>query len=187
MQQPVYESRSFARALAGVSGLIGSIIAAAGLLAVPGLVSPSRASDVATPAPAFTLARRGGGEVALADLRGQVVLINFWATWCGPCRKEMPLLEQLQKKYAPLGFTMLGVNVEADGRLFDTFLRDVPVTFPILLDPANGVSKLYNVEAMPSTVIVDRKGNVRYVHQGYQPGDEGKYQDVIRALVRERA
>ena len=189
MQQTVTvtDTGSFRRAAAGIAGLIGSIVTAAGLLALPGLVSPSRASDVATPAPAFALERRGGGKVALADLKGQVVLINFWATWCGPCRKEMPLLDQLQKKYAPLGFTLLGVNVEEDGRLFDAFLKDVPVSFPILLDPANGVSKLYNVEAMPSTVIVDRKGNVRYVHQGYQPGDEQKYQDMIRALVRERA
>lgn len=187
MQQIVSTPRPFARAVAGLTGLAGSIVAAAALLALPGFVSPSRASDVATPAPAFSLARRGGGEVSLDQLRGKVVLINFWATWCGPCRKEMPLLDQLQKKYSPLGFTLLGVNVEEDGRLFDTFLRDVPVSFPILLDPANGVSKLYQVEAMPSTVIIDRKGNVRYIHQGYQPGDENKYQDVIRALVRERA
>ena len=74
----------------------------------------------------------------LSALRGQVVLINFWATWCGPCRKEMPLLEQIQKKYAPLGFTMLGVNVEEDTTQMETFLGDVPVTFPVLLDPANG-------------------------------------------------
>jgi thiol-disulfide isomerase/thioredoxin len=187
MQQTLSDPGSLRRAAAGITGVIGSILVAAALLAVPGLVAPSQASAVATPAPPFTLDRRGGGRVALADLRGKVVLINFWATWCGPCRKEMPLLEQIQKKYGPLGFTMLGVNVEEDGRLFDAFLKDVPVTFPILLDPANGVSKLYNVSAMPSTVIVDRKGNVRYIHQGYQPGDEGKYQDMIRTLIRERA
>jgi thiol-disulfide isomerase/thioredoxin len=187
MQQTVSSQGSFARAAAAIGGIIGGIVAAAVLLALPGLLSPSEASATATPAPAFSLERRGGGKVALADLRGKVVLINFWATWCGPCRKEMPLLEQIQKRYAPLGFTMLAVNVEEDSRLFDAFLKDVPVTFPILLDPANGVSKLYNVSAMPSTVIVDRKGNVRYVHQGYQPGDENKYQDLIRTLIRERS
>lgn len=161
---------------------VASLLVALVLATVPG-----RATDMAAPAAAFELADRAGGTVSLASLKGQVVLINFWATWCGPCRKEMPLLEQIQKKYAPLGFTMLGVNVEEDTRLMDTFLKDVPVTFPILLDPANGVSKLYDVAAMPSTVIVDRKGNVRYIHQGYQPGDEGKYQDVIRQLIREKA
>ena len=144
------------------------------------------ADQAAGPAADFSLPSRGGQRVSLSALRGQVVLINFWATWCGPCRKEMPLLEQIQKKYAPLGFTMLGVNVEEDTTQMEAFLGDVPVTFPVLLDPANQVSKLYDVAAMPSTVIVDRKGNVRFIHQGYQPGDESRYQDVIRQLIRER-
>ena len=145
------------------------------------------ADQAAGPAADFSLPSRGGQRVSLSALRGQVVLINFWATWCGPCRKEMPLLEQIQKKYAPLGFTMLGVNVEEDTTQMEAFLGDVPVTFPVLLDPANQVSKLYDVAAMPSTVIVDRKGNVRFIHQGYQPGDESRYQDVIRQLIRERS
>ena len=157
------------------------------LVAVVLAITPARAGDVSGPAAAFRLKNRAGGEMSLGSLKGKVVLINFWATWCGPCRKEMPLLEQIQKKYAPLGFTMLGVNVEEDTRLMDTFLKDVPVTFPVLLDPANGVSKLYDVSAMPSTVIVDRKGNVRFIHQGYKPGDENKYQDLIRQLIREKA
>ena len=162
--------------------LIGSLLLAAILSAAPVL-----AGDATGPAAEFTLPARTGETVALSSLKGRVVLINFWATWCGPCRKEMPLLEQIQKKYASLGFTLLGVNVEEDTAMMDTFLKDVPVTFPILLDPANGISKLYNVSAMPSTVIVDRKGNIRYIHQGYKPGDESKYQDIIRQLIRERA
>jgi thiol-disulfide isomerase/thioredoxin len=157
------------------------------LVAAALAIAPALAGDAGGPAAGFSLKNRAGGEVSLSSLKGKVVLINFWATWCGPCRKEMPLLEQIQNKYAPLGFTLLGVNVEEDTRLMDTFLKDVPVSFPVLLDPANGVSKLYNVSAMPSTVIVDRKGNVRYIHQGYKPGDEGKYQDLIRQLIREKA
>jgi thiol-disulfide isomerase/thioredoxin len=157
------------------------------LLAAALSIAPVPASDATGPAAEFALTSRTGEVVSLSGLKGQVVLINFWATWCGPCRKEMPLLEQIQKKYAPLGFTMLGVNVEEDTTMMDAFLKDVPVTFPILLDPANGVSKLYNVSAMPSTVIVDRKGNIRYIHQGYKAGDESRYQDMIRQLIRERA
>jgi thiol-disulfide isomerase/thioredoxin len=166
---------------------VRSLAAVALLCVAVSSTAVSTGPSATAPAPAFSLPARGGGQVALADLRGQVVLINFWATWCGPCRKEMPLLEQISKKYQPLGFRMVAINVEEDGQLFDVFLREVPVTFPILLDPANGVSKLYKVSAMPSTVIVDRKGKIRYVHQGYKPGDESKYQDVIRSLIRERA
>jgi thiol-disulfide isomerase/thioredoxin len=169
-----------------LSKSLGSICVAAALLVAPAVTGSAAGGGVA-PAAEFSLNARSGEAVTLSSLKGQVVLINFWATWCGPCRKEMPLLEQIQKKYAPLGFTMLGVNVEEDTRLMDAFLKDVPVTFPILLDPANGVSKLYDVSAMPSTVIVDRKGNVRFIHQGYKPGDESKYQDMIRQLIREKA
>lgn len=164
-----------------LSRLVLVVCLSAALLPVP-----LGAGEASGPAADFSLPSRGGPPLSLSALRGQVVLINFWATWCGPCRKEMPLLEQIQKKYAPLGFTMLGINVEEDTTQMESFLRDVPVSFPVLLDPANQVSKLYDVAAMPSTVIVDRKGNVRYIHQGYQPGDESRYQDVIRQLIRER-
>ena len=136
-------------------------------------------------APAFTLAARDGGKVSLADLKGQVVMINFWATWCGPCRQEMPLLAQLQAKYEPLGFTLLGVNVEPDSAAAVTWLKGVPVTFPILFDTDSAVAGRFGVEGMPSTVLVDRNGQVRYVHRGYKPGDEARYADMIRSLVKE--
>ncbi len=143
------------------------------------------AAETAGPAPDFSLQSRAGETVSLAELRGNVVMINFWATWCGPCREEMPHLEALYQRYSGLGFTILGVNVEEDSSLSDRFLADTPVTFPILFDPANGVSELYDVLAMPSTVIVDRNGNKRFIHHGYQPGYENEYQTQIRALLRE--
>jgi peroxiredoxin len=138
-----------------------------------------------TPAPAFTLAARDGGKVSLADLTGQVVMINFWATWCGPCRQEMPLLAQLHAKYEPLGFTMLGVNVEPDSAAAVAWLNGVPVTFPILFDTDSAVAGRFGVEGMPSSVLVDRNGQVRYIHRGYKPGDEAKYADMIRSLLKE--
>lgn len=137
------------------------------------------------PAPAFSLPARSGGTVSLADLKGQVVMINFWASWCGPCRQEMPLLDQMHKKYESLGFKLLGVNVESDTKDAELMLAKVPVTFPILFDRENKVSQMYSVNAMPSTVFVDRKGNVRYLHRGYKAGDESEYLNQIRALLKE--
>ena len=139
----------------------------------------------AGPAPQFHLDSMGGKPVDLSQFKGQVVMINFWASWCGPCRAEMPILEKLHEKYKPMGFSMVGVNVEPDSKLAAEWLKATPVTFPILFDTRSEVSKLYQVAGMPSTVIVDRKGNLRWLHRGYKPGDENEYQDQIRALVRE--
>jgi peroxiredoxin len=152
-------------------------------LSLPGLAVAAAAPGTA--APDFSLAARDGGKVRLADLKGQVVMINFWATWCGPCRQEMPLLAQLSTKYEPLGFTLLGVNVEPDSAAAVTWLKGMPVTFPILFDTDSTVAGSFGVEGMPSTVFVDRKGQVRYIHQGYKPGDEARYADMIRSLVKE--
>jgi thiol-disulfide isomerase/thioredoxin len=149
----------------------------------PGIAAA--AATPGSPAPALVLPSRDGGKVDLAALKGQVVMINFWATWCGPCRQEMPLLAQLHSKYEPLGFTMLGVNVEPDSAAAVTWLRGVPVTFPILFDTDSAVAGRFGVEGMPSTVLVDRNGQVRYVHRGYKPGDEARYADMIRSLVKE--
>jgi peroxiredoxin len=157
-----------------------SILIAAGVVAFPAL-----AGELSGPAPNFTLQSRSGEMVSLEGLRGDVVMINFWATWCGPCRQEMPHLEALHQRYSDLGFTLLGVNVEENSRLSDKFLQETPVTFDILFDPENGVSELYDVIAMPSTVLVDRGGNMRFIHHGYQPGYENEYQTQIRALLRE--
>ena len=157
-----------------------STLIAAGLVAFP-----AWAGELSGPAPNFTLESRSGETVSLADFRGDVVMINFWATWCGPCRQEMPHLEALHQRYSDLGFTLLGVNVEENSRLSDKFLEETPVTFPILFDSKNGVTELYDVVAMPSTVLVDRSGNMRYIHHGYQPGYENEYQTQIRALLRE--
>ena len=143
------------------------------------------ARDTGGPAPAFTLATLSGQQSGLSQYKGQVVMVNFWATWCGPCQQEMPLLDQMYKKYKPAGFTLIGVNVDKEGAPVKELLARKPVSFPVLLDPANQVSKQYHVDEMPSSVIIDRKGEIRYVHRGYRPGDENEYQDRIRQLIRE--
>ena len=149
-------------------------------LAVSSLVGAS-----ASMAPTFTLPSRAGDNVSLDQLKGQVVMLNFWASWCGPCRTEMPLLERMHKRYSALGFTLVGVNVEANTKDAERWLQDTPVSFPVLFDRDSKVSKLYDVNAMPSTVFIDRKGNIRYLHRGYKPGDEGEYLNQIRALLKE--
>jgi peroxiredoxin len=137
------------------------------------------------PAENFTLKSAQGSNIRLSEYRGQVVLINFWASWCGPCRQEMPHLDDLQKKYEALGFTVFGVNVEQDRKMADQVLKDIPVTFPILFDDQNTVSELYDVDAMPATVLVDRNGDIRFVHRGYKSGYEDEYERQIRSLIKE--
>lgn len=150
---------------------------AAGSLASSGLTGQS--------APDFALKSSTGENLRLSEYRGDVVMINFWATWCGPCRQEMPLLDDLYNRYERVGFNLLGVNIDDDsGRAMD-MIRELGVNFPVLFDSRKEVSKLYDVGAMPVTVIVDREGTVRYVHQGYKPGYEEKYLDQVRTLLRE--
>lgn len=136
-------------------------------------------------APDFTLKSNTGKNLRLSDYRGQVVLLNFWASWCGPCRQEMPALDKLQQRYGSYGFTVLGVNVEEDSGKARRMLRDIPVSFPVLFDNRNSVSKKYRVSAMPTTVMIDRDGNMRYLHKGYKPGDESIYKKWVKKLIRE--
>ena len=136
-------------------------------------------------APDFTLKSIEGENLKLSEYRGEVVLINFWASWCGPCLQEMPVLSELHDKYKALGFTALGVNVEEDSAKARKLLKELPVSFPVLLDNESVVSKQYNVVAMPSTVLVDRNGNMRYLHKGYKPGLEDVYLQQVRDLISE--
>jgi peroxiredoxin len=158
-------------------------------LALSGLTGAAEALAVTSKGPAanFTLKSDSGENIRLSEYRGQVVLINFWASWCGPCRQEMPHLDAIQQKYQGLGFTVFGVNVEQDRAMADKVLRDIPVTFPILYDSDNEVSHSYDVDAMPATVLVDRNGEIRYMHRGYKPGYELEYEKQIKTLIRELA
>jgi peroxiredoxin len=136
-------------------------------------------------APDFALKSSTGENLRLSEFRGDVVMINFWATWCGPCRQEMPLLDELYARYERVGFNLLGVNIDDDSRRAMQMIEELGVHFPVLFDARKEVSKLYEVDAMPVTVLVDREGNVRHVHHGYKPGYEEKYLDQIRSLLRE--
>ena len=139
----------------------------------------------ATPAPDFTLKTLDGPALRLAEQRGQVVLVNFWASWCAPCKVEMPHLNRLADKYRDTGVVLLAVNVDDDPKKAAAEARKLGINFPVLLDTAKTASKAYQLQAMPTTVLVDRDGKVRHVHQGYRAGYEQTYDEQLRALVKE--
>jgi peroxiredoxin len=157
------------------------------LVAVGLAALAAAASAVAPPAPApdFTLRALNGPNLRLAEQRGQVVMVNFWATWCGPCRQEMPHLNRLYDKYRASGFTLLGVNVDDDTYKAAELAAKLAVKFPVLFDTDKRVSRAYDLSAMPATVLIDRDGRVRYQHRGYRSGFEDAYEQQIRELLKE--
>ena len=157
-------------------GLVFSIFAATSL-ASSGLTGQT--------APDFALKSSSGENLRLSEYRGDVVMVNFWATWCGPCRQEMPILDELYSRYQRVGFSLLGVNIDDNSSKAMNMVNELGVTFPVLFDSRKEVSELYDVDAMPVTLLIDREGTVRYVHQGYKPGYEDKYLEQIRSLLRE--
>ena len=136
-------------------------------------------------APDFALKSAAGENLRLSEYRGDVVMLNFWATWCGPCRQEMPLLDEMFQRYRKVGFTLLGINIDEDTRRARDMAETLGVTFPVLFDLDKTVSRLYAIDAMPVTLLIDRQGVVRHVHYGYKPGYEHTYVDEIRGLLRE--
>lgn len=137
------------------------------------------------PAPDFTLKTNDGSNLRLAEQRGEVVMINFWASWCGPCRQEMPHLNALSEEFKPMGFKLLGVNVDEDMNDARQAIDRLKIEFPVLFDSENSVVEMFRVDAMPTTVIIDRDGNIRHLHRGYKPGYEIEYQEQVSALIKE--
>ena len=121
-------------------------------------------------APSFELNSLAGGKVNLLDYRGKVVFINFWATWCGTCKVEMPSMEKLYQRYKDHGFEMLTISVDKDQSLIDPFMKEYKLTFPVLLDPENEIAKQkYKTTGVPETFIVNREGLI--VHKAIGPRD----------------
>lgn len=142
-----------------------------------------QAKELSGPAPNFTANTLDGKKVSLNDLKGKVVMINFWASWCGPCRQEMPLLEDIYNDYKKAGFVLLGVNLDEDVDEAQDFLKGLTVSFPVPLDPKGKVAEMYKNEAMPSSYFVDKNGQLAHLHKGYRPGEENDYRKVIKKLL----
>ncbi|MGB5325045.1 MAG: TlpA disulfide reductase family protein, partial [Pseudomonadales bacterium] len=157
--------------------------AALALIAGVSLANAVAAAD--NIAPDFTLKSNSGKNLRLAEQRGDVVLLNFWASWCGPCRQEMPHLNELQARYEPLGLKVYGVNVDESSSEAQRAIKSLQIAFPVLFDNSNTVAKLFDIDAMPTTVIIDKNGNMRYLHRGYQAGYEKAYEEQVAGLIRE--
>jgi cytochrome c biogenesis protein CcmG, thiol:disulfide interchange protein DsbE len=141
----------------------------------------ARAPEVGSLAPAYSSVTLDGTPVALEDLRGTVVLLNVWATWCAPCREEVPALQELYEAYGPQGFEVVGVSVDAPGEqeAIRRFVREFDVTYPIWFDEAGTVAPTFRTIGVPSTFLIDREGIITWKHLGPVHADDP---NLVRAL-----
>ncbi len=137
-------------------------------------------------APDFALKTLEGKTLRLSELRGKkVVLINFWATWCPPCRLEMPTMQQIYSEYGKKGFEILAVNIEPDAKQeIREFIKELRLTFPVLLDPQMKVAREYRLFGLPASVLVDRKGIVRARETGYHDWTDKESREQVESLLR---
>jgi cytochrome c biogenesis protein CcmG/thiol:disulfide interchange protein DsbE len=159
------------RALALVAALFASPMLAVAL-------------DVGDAPPDVAMTTLAGKPISLASLRGKVALIDFWASWCAPCKEEMPFLESLHKKHGSSGLVIVGVSVDSDRGKADRFIRDLKVTFPIVHDEKHAVADQYEPPRMPTSFILDREGKVRFVHAGYHKDDAAKIAREVAQLLK---
>jgi cytochrome c biogenesis protein CcmG/thiol:disulfide interchange protein DsbE len=124
-------------------------------------------------------------SVSFAATRGDVVYVDFWASWCGPCRQSMPLLESMQQKYGKRGFRVIGVNKDVSVADAQRFLRQVPVGFTLVHDGGDKLAQAFDVKAMPSGYLVDRRGVVRFVHRGFTSASEAALEREVTTLLNE--
>ena len=159
--------------------------AACGLLlalAVSSTVSALVPGDVP---PAIDMPDQAGNKVDLSALKGKVVVVDFWASWCGPCRQEMPVLEELHKKYAEQGLVIVGVNIDSNPKKMNNFLRGTPASFRIVQDRKLAVAAKYEPSTMPSSYFIGKDGKIRYVHTGFQKRDAADLESRIKTLLTE--
>jgi thiol-disulfide isomerase/thioredoxin len=170
------------------AGMTARLLAAAVLMAAAVAVHAADFKPwTGGPAPALSLKDLEGTAQALQAYRGKVVVLNFWATWCEPCRDEMPSFNKLKRTFEGKPVVVLAVNVgEGEGRIAE-FLRKVPVEFPVLLDRDAAASKAWKVRLMPTTFILGRDGRVRYSYAGERDWDDATVRAKIAALADEKS
>jgi thiol-disulfide isomerase/thioredoxin len=160
--------------------LLSTCLTVAVLLA---LAVSAQALGPGSKAPAVELKDLSGKSFGWGALSGKVVLVDFWASWCAPCKEELPVLEALYKKYRGRGFEIVGINQDEDPANASKFLRRAPLSFPILHDAKRAAAGSYSPSKMPSSYLIDRRGLVRYVHAGFKAGDAADLEREINALL----
>jgi peroxiredoxin len=167
--------------LGGLLSLLGGCApAAAGDASSPGASHPL----IGAPAPAFELRDvKGGGDQSLEAYAGKVVIVDFWATWCQPCKQSFPAY---QKLVSQLGgdLVVVGISQDDDAKAIPAFVAETGVAFPIVWDDGKAVAKAYGPPTMPTAFVLDRSGIVRFVHAGYRAGDEAALENEARSLMR---
>lgn len=164
--------------------LRSALLAAVAAVSFGALSTPAQAAG--EKAPEIKLRDINNKEVKLSDYQGKVVLVNFWATWCGPCKVEMPHLDEMDKEFEARGFEVLSISTD-DARaasMVKPFIKKNDYQFTVLLDKTTEVVSKYNpAKTLPYTAIIDREGNIAHVHMGYNPGDEEKMRQEVEALL----
>ena len=159
-----------------------AVLAAAGI----GCATVAFAIGIGDSAPAFVLPTASGESVALEKLKGRVVYVDFWASWCGPCRRSFPWMNEMQQKYGPRGFTVVGVNVDKRRPDAERFLAQTPAAFTIVYDAAGATPETYAVKAMPSSYLIDAAGKVVATESGFRDEQMAALEERIRTLLPQK-
>lgn len=150
------------------------------------LVANSWAVSVGEMAPKTVFEKiRGGGVLSLADLKGKVVLVDFWASWCPPCRKSLPLFNELKAELASHDFEVYAINVDEDKNNGIRLYNELKVDYPSVLDPKGKSPEAWNVRGMPTSYLVDKVGTVRWIHAGFKEKDLPKIKAEVLKLLKE--
>ena len=159
-----------------------------GMLAAALLLAPlaAFALQAGAPVPAVVAQSIDGQWQRLQDYRGKVVYVDFWASWCAPCRQALPQYERLHRELGPSGFVVLAINVDTEQRLAQRMLQQIPMSFPVILDPQGLLAQRFSPPTMPTGYLIDRQGIVRYVHTGYKAEDLPAFETMVRKMVEEK-